>query len=191
MLWLITLPYHFSHSWCIYALPQQLLCSLSQLSLLPLSISLARSINTMTNLAATLRGDFLHCCALLHRHRRHDVATVQNKEMYISPLFAYTTGATVAAVFNEYHASNIWEMSQRARQLRRSLPRCGVRPDFSVEIVKWNCSSIALVTGSNLGHRSTLNLYLSAVAGKPCKAVTGWAIDSSVCNGTELTGQRS
>lgn len=58
--WLITPPlYHFSHSLCIYALPQQLLCSLSQLSLLPLSISLARSINTMTNLAVSLRGDFL------------------------------------------------------------------------------------------------------------------------------------
>lgn len=57
--WLITLPlYHFSPSPCIYALPQQLLCSFSQRSLLPLSISLARSINTMRILAVSLRGDF-------------------------------------------------------------------------------------------------------------------------------------
>lgn len=57
--WLITPPlYHFGPSPCIYALPQQLLCSLSRRSLLPLSISRARSINTMTNLAVSLRGDF-------------------------------------------------------------------------------------------------------------------------------------
>lgn len=55
--WLINPPlYHFSHSPCIYALPQQLLCSFSRRPLLPLSISLARSINTMRTLAVSLKG---------------------------------------------------------------------------------------------------------------------------------------
>lgn len=48
-----------------------------------------------------------------------------------------------------------------------------MRLDFSAEIIKRYCISIALVTVSNLGHRSALNFYLSAVAEKPSKAVTG------------------
>lgn len=116
--WLITpLLYHFSPSPRIYALPQQLLCSLSQLSLLPLSISLARSINTKTNLAVSLKGDFLHSGAPLQAHSS-DVATVQNKVMYISLLFSYT--ARGEAVLNEYCQRNILKMSGGARQPHRS-----------------------------------------------------------------------
>lgn len=60
----------------------------------------------MTNLAVSLRGDF-----------SHDMATVQNKVMYVSLLLGYTTGGEAA--FNEYYQSNILKMSEGARQPHR------------------------------------------------------------------------
>lgn len=71
--------------------------------------------------------------APLQRHS-HDMATVQNKVMYISLLFSYMTSGEAA--FNEYYQSNILKMSEGLRQPHRFSLRCGVRPDFSVEIVK-------------------------------------------------------
>lgn len=83
--WLITLPlYHFSSSLCISGLPQQLLCPLSQLSLLPLSISLARSINTMTNLAVSLRGDFATRRSFAEIQPRHGNCAKKKRSVYHS-----------------------------------------------------------------------------------------------------------
>lgn len=115
--WLITLPlYHFSPSPCIYALPQQLLCSFSRRPLLPLSISLARSINTMRILAVSLKGvggDFSPRCSFAEIESQHGCETVKHGK-YISLLFSYRT--TEESVFNEYYQSHISKMSEGVRK---------------------------------------------------------------------------
>ncbi len=54
----------------------------------------------MTNLAVSLKGDFLHSGTPLQTHG-NDMATVQNKVMYISLLLSYTAGGE--AMLNEYY----------------------------------------------------------------------------------------
>lgn len=70
--------------------------------------------------------------------------------------------------------------------------RCDVRFRISpADIVKPYRGCAGLVTAPNLARCATLNSYLSAAAAaveRPSKAVTGWTIDSSVSNGTKLTG---
>lgn len=92
--------------------------------------------------------------------------------------------------FNEYYLSDILEMSRRVQRPHCFPLRCDVRFRISpADIVKPYRGSAGLVTAPNLVRCAALNSYLSATAAAgPSKAVTGWTIDSSVSNGTELTG---
>lgn len=156
-----------------------------QIYILCLSISLARSVNTTTDLAERVlfKEEGIRCFsffvfffAMCHPFSRDRAVTWEEcHAKWAIFLYAMLYGRWQEGTFNEYYLSDILEMSRRVQRPHCFPLRCDVRFRISpADIVKPNHGSAGLVTAPNLVRCAALNSYLSAAAAeRPSKAVTG------------------